>query len=81
MFIGLLRGEGPRGGGSLIGILRAPPGHPKDDEKVTGSGHVPGIMMWCICYRVLKGGVSKGRECSWGTLRIPFGKIGNLREH
>ena len=28
-------------------------------------------------YRVLKGpGVSKGRGCSWGTLRIPFGKIG-----
>ena len=30
--------------------------------------------------RVLKGpgGVSKGRGCSWGTLRIPFG---NLREY
>ena len=27
--------------------------------------------------RVLKGpGVSKGRGCSWGALRIPFGKIG-----
>ena len=28
-------------------------------------------------YRVLKGpGASKWRGCSWGTLRIPFGKIG-----
>ena len=35
-------------------------------------------------YRVLKGsfgGVKKGRGCSWGSLRIPFGKIGvHLRE-
>ena len=37
---------------------------PKDPEKKT-------------IYRVLKGpGMSKGRGCSWGTLRIPFGKIG-----
>ena len=27
-------------------------------------------------YRVLKGEVSKRRGCSWGTLRIPAGKIG-----
>ena len=28
-------------------------------------------------YRVLKGpGVSKVRRCSWGTLKIPEGKIG-----
>ena len=35
-------------------------------------------------YRVLKGGgVSKGRGCSWGTLRIPrefWGTLGNIRE-
>ena len=39
------------------------------------------VMIWShpnkTTYRVLKGpGVSKGRGCSWGTLRIPFGKIG-----
>ena len=28
-----------------------------------------------LYYRVLKGGVSKGRG-NWGTLRIPAGKIG-----
>ena len=28
-------------------------------------------------FRGVKGpGVSKGRGCSWGTLRIPFGKVG-----
>ena len=28
-------------------------------------------------FGVLKGpGVCKGRGCSWGTLKIPFGKIG-----
>ena len=30
-------------------------------------------------YRVLKGGVFKGRGCSWGTQRIPEGKIGEAK--
>ena len=34
------------------------------------------VLVW-LSFRVLKGpGVSNGRGCSWGTLRIPFGKIG-----
>ena len=37
----------------------------------------PGGEAVLFLYRVLKGpGVFKGRGCSWGTLRIPFGKIG-----
>ena len=36
-----------------------------------------------LSYRVLQGGVFKGRGCSWGTLRIPredWGTLGNIRE-
>ena len=29
-----------------------------------------------IVIEFLRGGVKTGRGCSWGTLRIPFGKIG-----
>ena len=46
---------------------------PPDDEK---TGTLGKCFPASNC-RVLKGpGVFKGRGCSWGTLRIPFGKIG-----
>ena len=46
--------------------------HQKGLKVVTRLDFLP------VGYRVLKcpGGVKKGRGCSWGTLRIPFGKIG-----
>ena len=42
----------------------------------------PTLNVSCHPCRVLKGpGVFKGRGCSWGTLKIPAGKIGvHLRE-
>ena len=34
------------------------------------------MNLWIILQGSFSGpGVSKGRGCSWGTLRIPFGKI------
>ena len=47
----------------LVGIL-----------KRQGVRQVP-LFAPILNYRVLKG-VSKGSGCSWGTLRIPAGKIG-----
>ena len=46
--------------------------HQKGLKVVTWLDFLP------VGYRVLKGpgGLKKGRRCSWGTLRIPFGKIG-----
>ena len=47
---------------------------PPDDEKPE---HWASVFRQLENCRVLKGpGVFKGRGCSWGTLRIPFGKIG-----
>ncbi len=68
-----------------VGAPRRPPWHNLDDRPV-GTAHHRRWDQWLperrrpcwalgVSYRVLKGG-------NWGTLRIPFGKIGvHLREH